>query len=124
MPSRDSVLFLGYRLSVIRLALPYIHDLSQVDTHGQLPRFNMPLELCLFLGAQKFGEKKSRRKACLVLEDERYQYQRFISDLAGVDPAANLKPARGSSRSRSQVSVRLSFRSRRARAELYTGALS
>jgi hypothetical protein len=49
----------------------------------------MPLELGLFLGAQKFGGKKSRRKACLVLEGERYQYQQFISDLAGVDPAAH-----------------------------------
>ena len=66
-----------------------IHDLSRVDTHGKLPRFNMPLELGLFLGAQKFGGKKSWRKACLVLEGERYQYQRFISDLAGVDPAAH-----------------------------------
>jgi hypothetical protein len=50
----------------------------------------MPLELGLFLGAQKFGGKKDRLKACLVLEGERYQYQRFISDLAGVDPAAHL----------------------------------
>jgi hypothetical protein len=66
-----------------------IHDLSRVDTRGQLPRFNMPLELGLFLGAQKFGGKKDRRKACLILEGERYQYQRFISDLAGVDPAAH-----------------------------------
>ena len=67
-----------------------IHDLSRVDTQGQLPRFNMPLELGLFLGAQKFGNKNDRRKACLILEGERYQYQRFISDLAGVDPAAHL----------------------------------
>jgi hypothetical protein len=66
-----------------------IHDLSRVDTRGQLPRFNMPLELGLFLGAQKFGGKNDRRKACLILEGERYQYQRFISDLAGVDPAAH-----------------------------------
>jgi hypothetical protein len=43
----------------------------------------------LFLGAQKFGGKKSRRKACLSLEGERYQCQRFISYLVGVDPAAN-----------------------------------
>jgi tetratricopeptide (TPR) repeat protein len=43
----------------------------------------------LFLGAQKFGGKKSRRKACLSLEGERYQYQRFISYLVGVDPAAH-----------------------------------
>lgn len=43
----------------------------------------------MFLGAQKFGGKKSRRKACLSLEGERYQYQRFISYLVGVDPAAH-----------------------------------
>jgi hypothetical protein len=45
----------------------------------------------LFLGAQKFGGKKSRRKACLSLEleGERYQYQRFISYLVVVDPAAH-----------------------------------
>jgi hypothetical protein len=66
-----------------------IHDLSHVDTQGQLPRFNMPLELGLFLGAQKFGAKRNRHKACLILEGQRYQYQRFISDLAGVDPAAH-----------------------------------
>ena len=43
----------------------------------------------MFLGAQKFGGKKSRRKACLSLEGEHYQYQRFILYLVGVDPAAH-----------------------------------
>jgi hypothetical protein len=29
-----------------------IHDLSRADTEGQLPRFNLPFELGLFIGAQ------------------------------------------------------------------------
>lgn len=66
-----------------------IHDLSRVDTHGKLPRFNMPLELGLFLGAQRFGQKRQRKKKCLILEGQKYQYQRFISDIAGQDLAAH-----------------------------------
>jgi hypothetical protein len=33
-----------------------IHDISrtELDTDSQLPRFNMPLELGMFLGAQRF----------------------------------------------------------------------
>jgi hypothetical protein len=43
------------------------------------------LELGLFLGAKRFGDEEQRRKRALVLDVERYRYQRFISDLAGVD---------------------------------------
>jgi hypothetical protein len=57
-----------------------IHDLSRVDTQGQLPRFNMPFELGLFIGAKTFGDVRQHRKKFLVLEGERYQYKRFISD--------------------------------------------
>ncbi len=34
-----------------------VHDISRTepDPHSGLPRFNMPLELGLFLGARKFG---------------------------------------------------------------------
>lgn len=34
-----------------------IHDLSrtELDDVNQLPRFNMPLELGLFLGAKRYG---------------------------------------------------------------------
>jgi hypothetical protein len=66
-----------------------IHDLSRVDTHGKLPRFNMPLELGLFLGAQRFGRGRQKKKRCLILEGEKFQYQRFISDIAGQDLAAH-----------------------------------
>lgn len=65
-----------------------IHDLSRTEldsVHG-LPRFNMPLELGIFLGAKRFGGDAQKRKRALVLDVERYRYQRFISDLAGIDP--------------------------------------
>ena len=37
-----------------------IHDISRVepDPQTQLPRFNMPLELGLFLGARRYGNKR------------------------------------------------------------------
>lgn len=64
-----------------------IHDLSrtELDAAHQLPRFNMPLELGLFLGAKRFGGKAQSAKRLLILDVERYRYQRFISDLAGMD---------------------------------------
>ena len=49
----------------------------------------MPLELGLFLGAQHFGVKRHRDKVSLILDIERYRYQKFISDIAGQDPAAH-----------------------------------
>jgi hypothetical protein len=64
-----------------------IHDISrtELEPDANLPRFNMPLELGIFLGAKRFGSSKQRQKACLVLDIERYRYQRFISDIAGQD---------------------------------------
>lgn len=64
-----------------------IHDISRTETDGEppLPRFNMPLELGLFLGASRYGSGRQREKRCLVLDRERYRYQRFISDIAGHD---------------------------------------
>lgn len=64
-----------------------IHDISrtQLDRTNRLPRFNMPLELGVFIGARRFGMKKHRDKNCLILDIERYRYQKFISDIAGHD---------------------------------------
>ena len=64
-----------------------IHDLSrtELDDVNQLPRFNMPLELGIFLGAKRFGGQAQSAKRLLILDVERYRYQRFISDLAGMD---------------------------------------
>src|SRR5205085_3036080 len=62
-------------------------DLSrtEVDETTRLPRFNMPLELGAFLGAKHFGNNRQKRKACLILDSEKYRYQKFISDIAGQD---------------------------------------
>ena len=64
-----------------------IHDISrtELDGHSGFPRFNMPLEFGVFLGAKKFGVAEQKRKKCLVLDKERYRYQQFISDIAGQD---------------------------------------
>jgi hypothetical protein len=64
-----------------------VHDISRIehDTVHGLPRFNMPFELGLFLGARRFGEDRHRDKRCLVLEADRYRYQKYISDIAGQD---------------------------------------
>lgn len=64
-----------------------IHDISrtELDRSNNLPRFNMPLELGLFLGATRFGSPKQRRKRSLILDREPYRYQKFISDIAGQD---------------------------------------
>jgi hypothetical protein len=68
-----------------------IHDISrtQLDRDTRLPRFNMPLELGIFLGAAWFGNRAQRRKRCLVLDRERYRFQAFCSDIAGQDIAAH-----------------------------------
>lgn len=68
-----------------------IHDISrtELDEKTGLPRFNMPFELGLFLGARKLGGRKHRLKTGLVLDREPYRYQSFISDLAGQDIKAH-----------------------------------
>lgn len=52
---------------------------------GELPRFNMPYELGLDIGALEYGDKKMKAKRILILETERYYYQKVISDIAGQD---------------------------------------
>jgi hypothetical protein len=68
-----------------------IHDISRTepDSATGLPRFNMPFELGLFLGAKRYGRGEQKRKNCLILDVERYRYQKFISDIAGQDIAAH-----------------------------------
>lgn len=64
-----------------------IHDISRTepDPETGLPRFNMPFELGLFLGAKRFGQRAQRGKRILVLDREPYRYQKYLSDLAGQD---------------------------------------
>ena len=65
-----------------------IHDISRVtlDTKNRLPRFNMPLELGIWLGAKRYGSPRDRQKRALVLDKDDYRFQIFCSDIAGQDP--------------------------------------
>jgi hypothetical protein len=86
---------ISYRLpriiEIMRQCRYGIHDLSRasIDRKTRLARFNMPLELGIFLGAMEFGAKKQKEKTFMVLDRDRSRYQKFISDLNGVDPKAH-----------------------------------
>ena len=68
-----------------------IHDISrtELDEINQLPRFNMPFEFGVFIGAKRFGDRHQKNKNCLILDREQYRYQAFISDIAGNDIRAH-----------------------------------
>jgi len=68
-----------------------IHDISrtELDPANQLPRFNMPFELGLFLGAKELGTRRQQEKGCLILDVEKYRFAVFLSDIAGQDPRAH-----------------------------------
>lgn len=62
------------------------HDISRTELDdNDLPRFNMPLELGIFLGAQRFGNTSQSEKVCFIVDREQYRYQKFISDISGQD---------------------------------------
>jgi len=72
-----------------------IHDISRVELGpGKLPRFNMPLELGLHLGARLFGERRHRRKRALILEAKQHRYDEMLSDISGQDIEAHGKRVR------------------------------
>lgn len=64
-----------------------IHDISrtELDPLNNLPRFNMPLELGLFLGCKNFANGKSSEKITIIFDSVQYRYMQFISDIAGQD---------------------------------------
>jgi hypothetical protein len=70
-----------------------IHDISRTEVEDQpycLPRFNMPLELGIFLGAKRFGGRSSQKR-CLIMDRAPYRYKRFISDIGGQDIKAHYR---------------------------------
>jgi hypothetical protein len=73
-----------------------LHDLSrtELDRSSRLPRFNMPLELGLFLAAKRFGAGRQRTKICLILDRDAYRFQKFVSDIAGQDIRAHKRDTR------------------------------
>jgi hypothetical protein len=57
-----------------------IHDLSRVEVVGGAPRFNMPMELGLHLGARLLGAGRHRRKRALILDAKPHRYDATLSD--------------------------------------------
>lgn len=74
-------------ISIIKESKYGIHDLSRVEfsKDSPLPRFNMPLELGIFIGCQKYGGAIHKRKRYLVFDKKQYRYKEFISDISGQD---------------------------------------
>jgi hypothetical protein len=64
-----------------------IHDISrtELDKKSKLPRFNMPLELGIFLGAKFLGAGSQSEKTCLVFDQHPNRYRMYLSDMAGQD---------------------------------------
>ena len=75
-------------IALIRECRLSIHDFSRTGANPH-PRFNMPFEFGLVLGARYYGQNAQRRKRCLVVATERHDYQRFISDISGQDIEAH-----------------------------------
>ncbi len=76
---------------LIKICRLGIHDISrtELDDTWKLPRFNMPLELGLFLGAKRYGTGDQRKKLALILDREPFRYQKYCSDIAGQDIRAH-----------------------------------
>lgn len=64
-----------------------IHDLSRIQCKGknELYRLNMPFELGIDIGCNLFKDGNYKNKKCLVLEKDRYRFQKALSDLSGSD---------------------------------------
>lgn len=64
-----------------------IHDISRTESDPlhSLPRFNMPLELGVFIGASRYGNRAQKSKSILILDRVPFRYQKFMSDIAGQD---------------------------------------
>lgn len=64
-----------------------IHDLSRLKAEraDEFYRLNMPFELGIDYGARGFGTSEHISKKFLILEKRRYDFQKALSDLSGVD---------------------------------------
>ncbi|WP_460993990.1 hypothetical protein, partial [Staphylococcus aureus] len=70
-------------LRIIRESRFGIHDISRTESNAEgLPRFNMPFEFGLFVGFRASGAPRPSQKAVLLLDREKFRYQKFLSDIA------------------------------------------
>ncbi len=68
-----------------------IHDLSrcQASEAEELFRLNMPFELGMDFGCQRYGGQPYSNKAILILDEKPYRLKAAISDLSGSDIEAH-----------------------------------
>lgn len=64
-----------------------IHDLSRCESRevGEIFRLNMPFELGIDYGCRQFRKDIWASKRFLILEEQRYRFQRALSDISGCD---------------------------------------
>ena len=76
---------------LVRQSQYSVHDLSRLKAKrvGEFYRMNMPFELGLDRGCATFGPGRLKTKKSLILERRRYDFQKALSDLSGVDIKAH-----------------------------------
>lgn len=74
-------------IELIRGSKYGIHDLSRCKSSsvGEYARLNMPFELGLDHACARFGNGQMSDKTILILEENRYDYQKGLSDISGWD---------------------------------------
>ncbi len=74
-------------IELIRGSKYGIHDLSRCKSSsvGEYARLNMPFELGLDHACARFGDGQMSDKTILILEANRYDYQKGLSDISGWD---------------------------------------
>ncbi len=72
---------------LIRISKYSIHDLSRIQSSkkGEFYRLNMPFELGIDIGYRLFSTGNAKTRKCLILEKEKYRYQKALSDLSSSD---------------------------------------
>jgi len=76
---------------LIRECRHSIHDLSRLraSAAGEYFRMNMPFELGIDYAVRLFSRGRLKTKRLLILERDRYEFQKALSDLSGVDIKAH-----------------------------------
>lgn len=74
-------------LSLVKECRYSIHDLSRLKAEKaeEFYRLNMPFELGIDYGCRRIANNHLRTKRSLILEAKRYDIQKALSDLNGVD---------------------------------------
>ncbi len=72
---------------LVKTSLYSVHDLSRLKAarSGEFYRLNMPFELGIDYGSRRFASNHLRKKKCLILEEDPFDYRRAFSDISGLD---------------------------------------